>query len=73
MKTTTWSPATPLGFALLLLDVHLKRARRLDDRGASAIEWVVISALLIAIALAVGVTIRTRITDKATTLNLDTP
>jgi Flp pilus assembly pilin Flp len=46
---------------------------RNGERGASAIEWVIISALLIAIVLAIGATIKGKLQTKATELNLDTP
>jgi len=40
------------------------------DRGASAIEWVIISALLIGIVAVVGSIILTKLTDKANSLEL---
>jgi Flp pilus assembly pilin Flp len=40
------------------------------ERGASAIEWVIISALLIGIVAAVGTIILGKLTDKADSLNL---
>jgi Flp pilus assembly pilin Flp len=43
------------------------------ERGASAIEWVVISAVLILIAAGVGTILYQKITEKATSLKLDTP
>jgi hypothetical protein len=67
------SPSTPLGFLMLL--VHDRRARlaATTDRGASAVEWVVISALLIGIALALGLIIKSKVVGKANNLNLDGP
>lgn len=52
------------------------RARRFKaqgELGASAIEWVLISAVLVLIVGVVGTTIWTRLRDKAEGLQLDTP
>jgi Flp pilus assembly pilin Flp len=40
------------------------------ERGASAIEWVIISALLIGIVAVVGTIILNKLTDKANSLEL---
>jgi Flp pilus assembly pilin Flp len=40
-----------------------------NERGASAVEWVVITALLIGIAVAVGYIIMQKLTAKANSLN----
>lgn len=61
-----------LQFLLTMLDARIARVRR-DEHGASAVEWVVITAILVGIAVAIGVTLRTLITDKANSINLDTP
>jgi hypothetical protein len=66
-------PATPLGFLVLLLHDRRARLAASVDRGASAIEWVVISALLIGIALALGLVIQRKVLNKADSLNLDGP
>ncbi|WP_018653541.1 hypothetical protein [Actinomadura flavalba] len=54
-----------------LLAVRLDRMRSEDERsaGASAIEWAIITAVLAAIALAIGVIIRDRIVSKAESIN----
>lgn len=52
-----------------LLHLHLQRTR--SDRGASAVEWVVITGILVAIAIAVGAILMTTISNKATSINLD--
>jgi len=47
------SPTGPLGLAVMFLRVRVDRARAADrrgDLGASAIEWVVITAMLVLIA-----------------------
>lgn len=61
-----------LHFLLIMLDAHRARLRN-EERGATAVEWVVITAILVAIALAVGVTLNEVIGGKAKSINLDTP
>ena len=56
---------TPWGFAYLQLRCRMDRARANPDRGASAIEWVIITAVLVAIAAAVGLVIYNLVVDKA--------
>ena len=53
-----------------LLHTHLLRAR--SDRGASAVEWVVITAIVVGIALAVGAILRELVMNKANSINLGT-
>lgn len=48
------SPSTPLGWLHLQLQVRLDRARQEHDLGASAVEWVIITAVLVALAAALG-------------------
>ena len=60
-----FSPATPLGFLELMLREHFHRARTSDSRGASAVEWVVISAIVVGIAILVGAILQAALTDKA--------
>jgi hypothetical protein len=72
------SPATPAGYAELLIRGRIDRARARTqgsarDLGASVVEWVIISALLVGIAVAVGGILLTRLSEKATSINLDTP
>ena len=61
----------PLQVLFIMLNARLAKARD-DERGASAVEWVVITAILVAIATAIGFTIKTLITNKADSINLDT-
>jgi Flp pilus assembly pilin Flp len=68
---TRFSPATTLGFLALILRDRFDRARTADTRGASAIEWVVISAIVVAIVLAVGVLLTNALNDKATQISDD--
>jgi len=70
------SPATPAGYAELLIRNRISRAlgRSGDsarDLGASVVEWVIISALLVAIAVAVGAVLLQKLQAKATSINLD--
>jgi Flp pilus assembly pilin Flp len=57
-------PTSPLGFTLLVLEGRLGRARRED--GASAVEWVIIAAIVVTICIAVAAILRTALETKAT-------
>jgi hypothetical protein len=62
---------TPMGFIALVLMARVDRLRRGDlSRGASAIEWVIISAVLGALAIAVGWIIYNKVNDKANQINI---
>ena len=63
-----FSEFSELHYLKTLLDHHLIKAR--SERGASAVEWVVITALLVGIALALAVVIRTKIMNKADSIEL---
>jgi Flp pilus assembly protein TadG len=56
-------------FLRAVLAGRAARARR-SQHGASAVEWVLISALLIGIAIAVGAIILAKLTGKANDLDL---
>ncbi len=56
------SPETQ--YLLVLLRGHLARVRE-DERGVSAVEWVIITGLLIALAGGVGWAISTRVQGAA--------
>jgi len=58
-----------LVFLRVVLGGRIDRARR-SERGASAVEWVLISALLIGIAIAVGAIIMNKLKGKADGLDL---
>lgn len=58
-----------LVFLRVLLGGRIDHARR-SERGASAVEWVLISALLIGVAIAVGAIIMSKLTGKANDLDL---
>ena len=67
--------ALPVAAALAYAgDRLVARVRRGHGaRGATAVEWVVISAIIVTIVLAVGATLYSRLTDKASDLDLTTP
>lgn len=58
------SPLTPIGFCLLMLEGRVARNRRED--GASAVEWVIIAAIVVGICIAVAGILRNALTGKAT-------
>jgi hypothetical protein len=69
---------SPIGFAVLLLRERLARVRASDDRtaadrGASAIEWVVITAMLVVIAGAVFAVIYAKIISAAEAIDPAAP
>jgi Flp pilus assembly pilin Flp len=66
-----FSPASTIGFLELMLRGRIDRARNTDDRGASAVEWVVISAIVVAIALAVGLILQGALEGKADQIGSD--
>lgn len=55
----------------IMLAGHLAKAR--SERGASAVEWVVITAIVVGIATAVGLVLKNLIEGKAGEINLETP
>jgi len=68
-----FAPWTPVGVVELEVRRRLARARLADergDRGASVIEWVIITGILVAIAVAVGLTIYNRITQEANSITI---
>jgi Flp pilus assembly pilin Flp len=56
-------------YLCLLIRGHLARVRD-DERGVSAVEWVIITGVLIALAVGIGVIITTKITNKANGISL---
>ena len=57
------NPLTPLGFCVLMLEGRLARARR--EEGASAVEWVIIAAIVVGICIAVAGILRNALVGKA--------
>jgi hypothetical protein len=62
---------TPWGFLAFELRRRIDRARSTEDLGASAIEWVIITGVLVALAAAVGLIIYNMVRDQAN--NIDIP
>ena len=67
--TSFISTTSPIGFCLLLLEGRLARTRRED--GASAVEWVIIAAIVVGICIAVAGILKSALTDKATKIGTD--
>lgn len=61
---------SPLGFLLLRLRTRVDGARRSPERGASAIEWVIITAVLLTLAGVVGWAIYNFVSDAANELEV---
>ena len=63
MKYATTRAGTPIGFLLLMLDVRLQRTRA--ERGASAVEWVIIAAIVVGICIVVAGILRAALQGEA--------
>jgi Flp pilus assembly pilin Flp len=63
------NPLTPIGFCVLMLQGRLQRTRR--EEGASAVEWVIIAAIVVGICIAVAGILKTALTDKAKQVGSD--
>ncbi len=58
-----------LGFLMTMLGARMDRARRED--GASAVEWVVIAAVLVAICGTIAVILTNALQNEATDIGND--
>lgn len=59
-----------LQYALVSLRARIAQVRSGEtERGASAVEWVVISMIVVGICVAVGVILSTALTGKANTVS----
>ena len=56
-------------FLKIFLEGRLDRARR-SERGASAVEWVIITAVLVTICVGIGAIILNKINSKANSINI---
>lgn len=56
---------------LLMVFGGIQERIRKEERGATAVEWVVISAVLAALAVGLGVTIKNLVEGKAEGITLD--
>lgn len=63
------NPASPLGFLLTVLDVRMRRVR--SEQGASAVEWVIISAIVVGICIAVAGVLSAALRGKASDISSD--
>jgi Flp pilus assembly pilin Flp len=63
------NPLAPIGFCILVLESRLARARRED--GASAVEWVIIAAIVVGICIAVAGILRNALVGKANDIGSD--
>ena len=63
------NPLGPLGFCVLMLEGRLARTRRED--GASAVEWVIIAAIVVGICIAVAGILRNALVGKANDVSSD--
>ncbi len=61
---------TPWGFLALELRRRMARARSAPDRGASTIEWVIITGILVLIAAAVGAVIYNLVKNQADSIQI---
>lgn len=57
-------PTSPLGFLMLMLNTRVDHARD-DERGASAVEWIVIAAIVVGICGVIAAILTTALTGKA--------
>jgi Flp pilus assembly pilin Flp len=64
------NPLTTVDYLRLCVEVRLDRIRN-EDRGASAIEWAIITGLLAIIAITIGGIILTVIRNRANTIRTD--
>ncbi|MGW4964080.1 hypothetical protein ACWEPL_43280 [Nonomuraea sp. NPDC004186] len=49
---------TPWSYIQAYLDVRVQRARNAPNRGASAVEWVIITAVIAGVAMALALLIK---------------
>lgn len=61
---------TPLAFLAVELRRRIDRARSEPELGASTIEWVIITGILVAIAVAVGLVIYNMVTSQAESIQI---
>ncbi|GGM87794.1 hypothetical protein GCM10010106_38760 [Thermopolyspora flexuosa] len=61
-----FTPPPWLSYLLILLSVRLDRARNAPSKGASAVEWVLITAIIAGVALGLATLIRTLVEERQT-------
>lgn len=62
------SPTNPVGWLWLHLRARVDGARATSETGASAIEWVIITAVLVAIAAAIALVIWQFVDEQSTNI-----
>jgi Flp pilus assembly pilin Flp len=67
--TNFMNPLAPIGFCVLMLEGRLARTRR--EEGASAVEWVIIAAIVVGICIAVAGILRNALVNKANDVSSD--
>lgn len=54
-----------IDYLIVLLNVRIQQARNAPTRGASAVEWVIITAIIAGVALGLATLIRGLVEDKS--------
>jgi Flp pilus assembly pilin Flp len=67
--TNLMNPLAPIGFCVLMLEARLARTRR--EEGASAVEWVIIAAIVVGICIAVAGILKNALVGKANDVSSD--
>jgi Flp pilus assembly pilin Flp len=63
------NPLSPLGYLFTILEVRWHKAR--SEEGASAVEWVLIAAIVVGICIAVAGILRQALEGKANEISSD--
>ncbi|MCT9928761.1 hypothetical protein N5079_00860 [Planotetraspora sp. A-T 1434] len=58
-----------LNYMIAVLHVRIDRARTAPSRGASAVEWVIITAIIAGVAMGLATLIKTLVTSKETEIS----
>jgi Flp pilus assembly pilin Flp len=56
-------------YTVAFLNVRIEKARNAPTRGASAVEWVIITAIIAGVALGLATLIKTLVEGKQTEIN----
>ncbi len=71
LRTIELNPSTPVGFLTMHLRDRRARLAASSEAGVSAVEWVVITTIVVALVFIVGKVITDLVKDKAGCLSLD--
>lgn len=58
-----FNPGSPIGFLMALFHSRIDRTR--EERGASAVEWVIIAAIVVGICIAIAAILRAALVGEA--------